>query len=218
MEAAAIPTALLRKCRGLSWAPQLLSAVDMRLRKKGSMLTLQSLQALLLHYLTVLIGVGCASTDRNSSSRRVVQPDYKQWERIKPGMTEVEVEKILGRPLERDDPNDGTVYFAQYGIIECDPARFPTPYTFSVEYYSKDRCVCEKHDPFDGRFSPDGRPTVPILINPVDGQEFDHYPRNLDFRWSPSSGVYPVTYEIQFNWTPDEGWAEAGVYTRKADA
>ena len=59
-----------------------------------------------------------------------------------------------------------------------------------------------KIDPFSGRFSVDGTPSQPELIIPADGQVFSHYPRVLDIRWHPVSGVYPVTYSVELGWFP----------------
>ena len=56
--------------------------------------------------------------------------------------------------------------------------------------------MAEISDPWQGKFSPDGRPTIPELVEPAAGRTLAHFPRFLDFRWHPSSGVYPVAYEV----------------------
>lgn len=151
---------------------------------------------------------------------RFVQPDYARWAMVLPGMTEAQVEQLVGPALERDSsvPEWATVFSATYGTLQFDPARCPTPYQFRVSYSTRSGRLLEKFDPFDGRFSMDGRPTVPHPIYPVAGQQFDHFPRHVDFRWTPSSGTYPITYEIQLKSMPDDDWDGPSVYTRTVDA
>jgi hypothetical protein len=60
-------------------------------------------------------------------------------------------------------------------------------------------------DPFNGRFSVDGSPTVPEIIIPADETVFSHYPRIVDCRWFPSSGVYPITYTFELGVKEDRG-------------
>lgn len=57
--------------------------------------------------------------------------------------------------------------------------------------------MIQKGDPFGGDYSRDGRPTKPRLMLPKNQAIFDHYPRFIDFRWYLSSGVYPITYDIE---------------------
>lgn len=130
-----------------------------------------------------------------------IQPNYSQWLNVKQGMTETEVNKLLGPPLSEEDPNRApswaTSYFATYGVIRFGRTHFDQPYTFSIIYEIQTKAVSQVDDPFGGHLSPDGKPTVPELITPKPGEQFSHYPRLVDYRWRPSSGEYPMRYEIQ---------------------
>lgn len=68
--------------------------------------------------------------------------------------------------------------------------------------YDENGIVSSKTDPFEGRFSFDGRPLQPELIVPQEGQRFDHYPRILDIRWHPVAGEYPIIYDIRIEGFP----------------
>lgn len=144
---------------------------------------------------------------------RFIQPEYDRWRRVKPGMTEDEVIALLGEPLERnepyamgvDDPAQEQTPAARsvtkqyspcnYGVIRYDSPSMPGAFEFMIGFV--DGRVHDKRDPFNGRFSADGKPTTPELSLPANATRFDHYPRFLDLRWLPSSGVYPVEYEIE---------------------
>jgi hypothetical protein len=132
---------------------------------------------------------------------RVVQPDVARWLKLKVGMTEAEVAGLLGQPYRKDprppddtEPNVRHLYAWQYGEIAFES--FTTKGTYAYEAVFHQGRVCEIRDPWNGKFSPDGRPTVPQLVAPGAGQSLDHYPRFMDFRWHPSSGLYPVEYEV----------------------
>jgi hypothetical protein len=127
------------------------------------------------------------------------QPDYHNWASVTQGMTKSAVltilgtpdhDKSLGRPFKHSD-----AYFV-YGYLQMPLIPNPRTYSFVVVFDVNDR-VCLKTDPFNGRFSSDGRPMAPELIAPISGSLFAHYPRVVDMRWYPSSGVYPLFYTIE---------------------
>lgn len=131
----------------------------------------------------------------------VVQPDLVRWHQLKPGMTEADVARLLGPPFRKNPrpepstrPGERRLYAWWYGEITF--SSFTTRGSFDYTVVFHDGVVCEIHDPWNGHFSPDGKPTAPELIVPVSGQAFHHYPRFLDFRWQPSSGQYPIEYEV----------------------
>lgn len=130
------------------------------------------------------------------------QPDYAQWKKIKPGMTEEQVTELLGLPYRKDprpeadaDPRYRHLYGWQYGEITFNS--FTTDGSFLFEVVFHDGRVYEIWDPFGGRLSKDGTPTVPTTILPVKDAVLSHYPRFMDFRWHPSSGDYPMQYRIE---------------------
>lgn len=97
-------------------------------------------------------------------------------------------------------------YDWRFGYLTLDSKHFPgglnNPGRLCYKVYfhkGKVSDFAKKEDPFDGRFSPDGLPMVPKLISPSDNTTFSHYPRYVDLRWCPSSGDYPMTYEIEFH-------------------
>jgi hypothetical protein len=40
-------------------------------------------------------------------------------------------------------------------------------------------------------------PTVPVLLSPINGSIFNHFPRTINFRWEPSRGERPITYTLK---------------------
>lgn len=116
-----------------------------------------------------------------TSQPQVIQPNYHQWLQVTRGMTEAEVNRLLGPPLSEQDtsgaPTWVTGYTATYGIIRFGGTHFDVPFIFSIIYDSQTKSVSQANDPFDGRLSLDGKPMVPALISPKPREEFSHYPR-----------------------------------------
>ena len=155
---------------------------------------------------------------KKSAAKRVksgddfIQPDYEMWQQLKVGMSQAEVVALLGKPLHRQDTERGFheivegwsdrdlatfSYMWMYGWLRFGSSSVPHLYSFDVSFNYKTRAVNRIHDPFDGRFSVDGRPTIPELVVPSDRTVFDHFPRFLDLRWHPSSGKYPIKYRVE---------------------
>jgi len=128
-----------------------------------------------------------------------VQPDYSKWDAVEIGMARDEVVELLGPPLE-DEYHGGKVSVSDpyytYGYLQMPLLPHPRTYEFEIGFDDNDN-VFAKIDPFNGRFSPDGLPTVPEMIIPTERAIFSHYPRILDCRWFPSSGVFPITYTVE---------------------
>jgi hypothetical protein len=192
--------------------------------------------AMLFAAFPLLVAMAGCAVSNPKPLPQIVQPDYCKWSLVKSGMTETEVDALLGKPLSRDDPDwyekemaragvtvdpkDSGIclYSAVFGSISFDGTPCDTsPYEFQVMYNSKDHRVVEVHDPFDGRLSPDGKPTTPLLIHPANNEQFDHYPRYTDFRWMPSSGAYPMKYEVQLRWTPEPEWESDAIVKRETE-
>lgn len=170
-----------------------------------------------LTLLALLVCGGCASAPPHSAviprqlqqlgvvtdvQPLVVQPDPAKWRQLKLGMTEGEVTALMGAPFRKDPrptappaPNFIQLYSWTYGELTFQSFTTKGTYDYAVVFHEGQ--VREIRDPWNGRLSPDGRPTVPELVQPVAGQTLDHYPRFLDFRWHPASGVYPVQYDIE---------------------
>jgi hypothetical protein len=132
---------------------------------------------------------------------RVVQPDLAKWRNLKVGMTEAEVTTLLGKPYRKDlrppaatDPSVIHLYRWDYGEITFNT--FNTNGTFSYSVSWHEGRVYEISNPWAGTFSPGGSPRTPGLVLPQAGKKLDHYPRFLDFRWQPSSGIYPIEYQV----------------------
>ena len=137
-----------------------------------------------------------------TETAEIVQPDYRKWESVKVGMSVAEVGKILGTPLEQspfvnlkllDDPTYRHRW--SYGKIDSHSPAAPNVAYFVIHFTRG--AVVEKTDPFETPLSKDGRPTIPKVVVPRDNEIFFHYPRFLDFRWLPSSGEYPMSYEVE---------------------
>ncbi len=140
------------------------------------------------------------------------QPDYQAWQKVREGMTVSEVTALLGPPsLSSDGSVQSDVLY--YGVVVPRSEVFPQALTFSL--WIADGRVLAKQDPFNGVFSNDGTPTTPILITPTQGQVFNHHPRLVDFRWYPSSGLYPMRYELQTELMAQGRWVP--FLTREAE-
>ncbi len=114
-------------------------------------------------------------------------------------MTRRQVVEILGEPrinfLGRGRPRKTDPYWS-YGYLQMPMVPHEYTYRFSILFDECDR-VRLKIDPFNGKFSADGKPTVPEIITPLENSIFSHFPRILDLRWTPSSGVYPIAYTVE---------------------
>ncbi len=136
-------------------------------------------------------------------STNAIQPPHVSWRKTKYGMTEREVEDLLGKPLRvRGGPRGAHVW--DYGYVVLASQVMPLDLTFSV-WFNKGRVIALE-DPFHGSFSTNGAPSKPVLISPHDNEAFSHYPRIVDLRWYPVSGDYPVRYEIQVDTAAQLGW------------
>jgi len=67
---------------------------------------------------------------------------------------------------------------------------------------------------------------LPELTLPEDEKALGYYPRFMDFRWQPSSGIYPIEYEITIQLLVDsnvelgetDGLSETEMQERAADS
>jgi len=127
-----------------------------------------------------------------------IQPDYGKWLAVKVGMEYKQVLSLLGEPepMHGMRRTPGESYYLSYGHIAPPAVPVPSPYRFTVGFDSND-LVSIKLDPFNGVFSTDGLPAKPQILIPLEGNTFGHYPRVLDVRWGPVSGVYPIDYELE---------------------
>jgi hypothetical protein len=125
----------------------------------------------------------------------VIQPDYQCWQAVRIGMAREEVMALLGPP-QRDSPIGPPETYSTYGHLLFPLMPHPHTYSFIVGFDDQDR-VFTKSDPFGGILSLDGTPSKPKIIGPPEGAVFRHYPRVVDMRWQPVSGVYPIRYEVE---------------------
>ena len=129
-------------------------------------------------------------------TRATRQPDYEKWQAVAIGMPYDEVRARLGEPEYQlgmaRTPREP--YYLRFGCIYVPSIPAPSWYCFMIGFDRHDR-VWMKSDPFDGVLSKNGLPAKPQLIVPLEGSVFDHYPRTLDLRWGPVSGIYPIKYD-----------------------
>jgi hypothetical protein len=142
-----------------------------------------------------------------STIAKAVQPNYRKWEAVKVGMSRSEVTAVLGDELtgrEQQPHQLRDVNYARYGFISYPALPHKWAMLFVLGFNQEGR-VWLKQDPFGGSpLSRTGKPSKPQIIAPQSASTFAHYPRLLDLRWIPSSGVYPLVYELE------EGWGNPG--------
>lgn len=143
---------------------------------------------------------------------KFVQPKYDMWAAVQIGMSRDEVVALLGPPLDdkyRGGKARATDAYYSYGYLQMPMLPHPRTYSFLIGFDDEGK-VFTKMDPFNHRFSVDGSPTSPEIIIPTDRTVFSHYPRILDCRWYPSSGVYPMTYTFELGFGqrlgPEKFW------------
>jgi hypothetical protein len=151
-----------------------------------------------------VVSAGISESIRKPSQDEFVQPDYDRWRRVGIGMTESEVRDLLGEPrVKRTGPGKGDGRYV-YGWIWFASDTFPVPFEFYVIFQNGKAVI--KVDPFGGKLSQDGKPTAAVLFTPTKQQQFEHYPRFIDFRWSPSSGTYPMEYIVRIETEVGSEW------------
>jgi hypothetical protein len=128
---------------------------------------------------------------------RAKQPDYAKWLAVKVGMTRAEVVELLGKPIRGPYLVAGDSYW-NYGYLELPMMPHVRTYQFLIGF-DDDSKVWMKEDPFGGVLSIDGKPSKPMIFTPTERTRFKHFPRLVDMRWQPVSGVYPMRYELQIS-------------------
>jgi hypothetical protein len=135
-----------------------------------------------------------------STVATALQPDYRKWQAVRVGMSRVEVTALLGEPLTGREQRPYTFRdpnYPAYGFVSYPALPHKWTMLFVLGFDKEDR-VWWKSDPFGGTpLSRSSKPSKPRMITPQSGSAFEHYPRLLDVRWYPSSGVYPMAYELE---------------------
>lgn len=128
-------------------------------------------------------------------------------------MSKAEVEKTLCKPLSEpslaEAKERGWSHEAIYGQLEFFSKEMDSSVSFTI-IYSPEDLVDQIDDPFRGQRSLDGRPLSPALLTPSDGAIINYYPRRIDFRWNPSAGSYPLTYDVQIEMGTTTIFADTG--------
>ncbi len=163
-----------------------------------------------------------AGKDVSKKNPEFIQPDYRKWEQVTIGMHQNDVLALLGNPLYRQDRDprfldtlgDTTsetysefCYYWNFGHLDfAQPAMPLGSFDFSLGIHYHTHTVRHIWQPFAGPLSEDGVPTIPGLFLPNDNSRWSHYPRFLDLRWKPSSGRYPIKYEIEIGSAQGDGF------------
>jgi hypothetical protein len=154
------------------------------------------MKTILIATLAAISLTGCHSTlQKQRTVLPVPQPNYVRWGSITNGTPCNRVIQLLGEPERVDDA--GIFKFWHYGIVV--PQSDHMPEELSFWFSNNGGSAWHKVDPFYGQFSTNGLPITPVLMFPYDGMTLSHDPPYVDFRWRPSSGVYPMSYEIELN-------------------
>ncbi len=130
------------------------------------------------------------------------------WEFVTNGISRSAALSLLGAPQSSNVTSSLAAGHARliYGWLRFDCDALPVEYTFSL-YFVGERLL-SKLDPFEGRWSRDGKPTTPVPLLPTSNAVFSHFPRFVDLRWTPSAGKYPLDYVVQVDYSVEAGeWA-----------
>ena len=84
-----------------------------------------------------------------------------------------------------------------YGWLLFSDTSVPHEFVFAIEFQNGE--VVQISSPFDGPLSTDGKPTTPSPFAPAFRAKIGYFPRIVDFRWTPSSGQYPMEYQIEID-------------------
>jgi hypothetical protein len=145
-----------------------------------------------IHILALAVLAGCQTASQKPEAPPVIeQPDYLVWQSITNGTPCSRAIKLLGEP----DRSYGGGVLLHFGTVVPKSDVMPEHICFSLNDFSGEAWHLE--DPFDGRFSTNGLPTTPELVFPYEATVLSHDPPYIDFRWKPSSGQYPMHYEIK---------------------
>jgi hypothetical protein len=92
---------------------------------------------------------------------------------------------------------EGVLYAGRmiYGRIEFDSPVMPHSYNFEIIYVN-DR-VFEKWTRFRGSLSESDKPSTPVLVSPHFNAHIASTQDIVDLRWAPSSGAYPIQYDVE---------------------
>lgn len=138
-----------------------------------------------------------------------IQPSYSAWSQVMPSMTKDQVLRLLGPPLRRAigvtfDTSGGSWL---YGFVEVPGLRPLLTYSFIVEFDAAG-LVTRIRDPYGGQIRGDTLlPSVPSMYAPQPRQVFAHFPRIVDYRWSPCWGESPIHYELEVFGASGNDWS-----------
>ncbi len=140
-----------------------------------------------------------------NNSFKGIQPLYKKWNQIEKNMTYPDVEKILGKPIEKPFSNllDKNPYLGIrtiYGIVVKKSDIIPEDLCFYV--YFMGGKVVEKTNPFGYKTLPNKslKPATPKMLSPPNNMVWDNNPYIMDLRCYPAFGKYPMYYIFEIDY------------------
>jgi len=118
-----------------------------------------------------------------------------KWKRVAIGDSIDSVKSQLGEGVRQfSDGTFQTIIFGRVPFDSTSPIKF-----LELRMHFEKGVLVSKEDPFNGELSSDGIPSTPTLLTPADGAQFNYIPRIHDLRWLPSSGSYPIEYQVEIS-------------------
>jgi hypothetical protein len=161
-------------------------------------------------FLTALLLLACTPgimSNDPSLEKPVIEEFNTSHSEIDTGGTAVITWTVIGASSVTLDPNIGVM--PSSGNIEITPDE-TTIYTIhatnqsgTVDKSLTITVIGTQTHVFDGQDT-SKLPTIPVLLSPVDGAVFNHYPRTVKLKWVPSKGEIPITYLLKIEYDTRE--------------
>lgn len=160
--------------------------------------------------LLIVLMVACTPgipPDDLSNEKPVIDVFNVNPAEINAGDTAVIVWTVTGATSVTMDPHIGVM--PSSGSIEITP---PETTIYTIYAINESGTIAESltitvtgMNPYISEGPDDPRlPTIPVLVSPVDGAVFSHFPRTIKLKWQPSKGETPMTYILKIQYDTRE--------------
>ena len=138
-------------------------------------------------------------TQHFESTKKVLS----NWQTLYVGMSADEVTSIIGHPsyIERYPKVPAKHMSRSVYCTEVPKTKgFPMPLQIAITFCDNDTAMVRKEEPYCGKISTNGVPTIPVLLHPAKDELMSScLSKTMDFRWTPSHGRSPIDYYIEIS-------------------